>query len=55
MTEMVAYCGLTCRACPIYLATKQENKEERAGMRATIIKMCKDHCGMNSELEDIPD
>ena len=55
MTQIVAYCGLTCRSCPIYLATRQENKEERARMRAEIIELCKDHYGKNYTLQDITD
>ena len=55
MAEMVAYCGLTCQTCPIYLATRQENKEEQARMRAEIVQLCKEQYGMNYELEDITD
>jgi hypothetical protein len=55
MTEIVAYCGLTCQTCPIYLATRQENKEEQARMRAEIVRLCKEQYGMNYELEDITD
>jgi hypothetical protein len=40
MTEMVSYCGLTCQTCPIYLATRQEKKEEQARMRAEIVRLC---------------
>jgi hypothetical protein len=55
MTEITAYCGLNCHTCLIYLATKQENKEERARMKAEIVKLCKDHYGINYKLEDITD
>ncbi|HEX9135843.1 MAG TPA: DUF3795 domain-containing protein, partial [Nitrospirota bacterium] len=55
MTEIIAYCGLTCQTCPIYLATRQEKKEEQARMRAEIIKLCKDHYGIIYKLEDITD
>jgi hypothetical protein len=55
MTEMVAYCGLTCQTCPIYLATRQESKEEQASMRAEIVKLCKEQYGINYKLEDITD
>jgi len=55
MTEMVAYCGLACQTCPIYLATRQENKEEQARMRAEIVQLCKEQYGMDYELEDITD
>jgi hypothetical protein len=49
MTEMVAYRGLTCQNCPIYSATRQENKEERARMRAEIVKLRKDRYGINKQ------
>jgi hypothetical protein len=55
MTELVAYCGLTCQTCPIYLATRQENKEEQARMRAEIVQLCKEHYGLKYELDDITD
>jgi hypothetical protein len=53
--EMLAYCGLICEACPIYLATRQETSEERARMRADIAKQCKEHYGLAYSLEDITD
>jgi hypothetical protein len=55
MTEMIAYCGLACQTCPIYLATRQKNKEERARMRTEIVKQCKEHYGINYTLKDIAD
>lgn len=55
MTAIIAYCGLTCQTCPIYLATRQENKEEQSRMKDEIIKLCKDHYGINYNLEDITD
>jgi hypothetical protein len=55
MAEMVAYCGLTCQNCPIYLATRQENKEEQLRTRTEIVRLCKEHYGMQYELTDITD
>jgi hypothetical protein len=55
MVDIVAYCGLTCKNCPIYLATKQENKEEQARMRAEIVKLCEKKYGIHYRLEDITD
>lgn len=55
MTEMIAYCGLTCKTCPIYLATRQKNKKEQARMRAEIVKRCQVHYGIKYTLEDITD
>jgi hypothetical protein len=53
MTEMVAYCGVTCRTCPIYLATRQKDKKEQARMKARIVKQCQEHYGITYQLEDI--
>jgi hypothetical protein len=55
VTQIIAYCGLACQTCPIYLATRQENKEEQARMRAAIAQLCKEQYGMNYEPEDITD
>lgn len=55
VAEMVAYCGLTCQTCPIYLATRQKNKKEQAKMRAEIVKQCQEHYGITYKLEDITD
>lgn len=55
MAEMVAYCGLTCQNCPIYMATRQENKEEQLRTRTEIVRLCKEHYGMQYELIDITD
>ena len=55
MPDMVAYCGLTCQTCPIHLATRQENKEEQARMRAEIVKGIEEHYGTQYRLEYITD
>jgi len=55
MTEITAYCGLACQTCPIYLATRQDNEEERARMRVEIVKLCKVHYGINYNVDDITD
>lgn len=55
MTEKVAYCGLTCQTCPIYLATRQKNKNEQTRMRSEIVKQCQEHYGIQYKLEDITD
>jgi len=55
MTEMIAYCGLICQTCPIYLATREENKVEQLRMRAEIARLCKEHYGIEYKPEDITD
>jgi len=55
VTEMIAYCGLTCQTCPIYLATRQKEKEEQTRMRVEIVRLCKEHYGMDYDVKDITD
>jgi hypothetical protein len=40
VAESIAYCGLICNTCPIYLATRKEDKAEQARMRAEIARLC---------------
>jgi hypothetical protein len=53
MSKILAYCGLVCHTCPIYLATRQENKDEQKQMRIEIVRVCKEKYGLNYKLEDI--
>jgi Protein of unknown function (DUF3795) len=55
MAEMIAYCGLACQTCPIYLATRQENKVEQLRKRTEIVRLCNEHYGMQYELKAITD
>ena len=55
MNEMLAYCGLTCQGCPIYLATREKNKEKKDKMRAEIVRLCKEQYGVKFEPGDIID
>jgi hypothetical protein len=55
MSEMIAYCGLVCHTCPIYLATREEDKEEQSRMRARIAALSKEQYGLNYGPEDITD
>ena len=55
MAEMIAYCGLTCQTCPIYLATRVENKEEQRIMRIGIVQQCREQYGLDFNLIDITD
>ena len=52
---MIAYCGLGCQTCAIYLAAREENKEERERMRTEIAQLCREQYGMAYEPEDITD
>lgn len=55
MAEVTSYCGLLCRTCPIYLATRQEDKAEQARARAEIARQCREQYGLTYQLEDITD
>lgn len=55
MADMIAYCGLICQTCPIYLATRQENKDEQLSMRTEIAKRCKELYKLSYAIEDITD
>jgi hypothetical protein len=55
MNELMAYCGLVCETCPIYLATREEKKEEQARMRVEIARMCREQYWMKIEMEDVTD
>jgi hypothetical protein len=54
-TEMLSYCGLVCNTCPIYVATREINKEEQARKRTEIARICHEQYGMKYELSDITD
>ena len=51
----MAYCGLTCSTCPIYLATRQEDPGEQARMRDEILRLCQEQYGLSYTFEDITD
>ena len=55
MSEAVAYCGLICETCPVYLATREKNKSKQDRMRAKIVRICKEQYGMEYDLKDIND
>ncbi len=55
MSDPIAYCGLICQTCPIYLATREKNKEEQMKMRAMIARQCNEHYGVSYKPEDISD
>jgi hypothetical protein len=41
MDEIIAYCGISCQTCPIYVATRQEDKEKQARIRVKIVRSSK--------------
>jgi hypothetical protein len=55
MDEMISFCGLNCRGCAIYLATREKNEEKRHKMRADIARQIKEHYGEEYKPEDVTD
>jgi Protein of unknown function (DUF3795) len=53
MDEMIAYCGLSCRTCPIYLASRELNEKKKNDLIAKIIQECKEHYGIEYSFHDI--
>ncbi len=55
MDPTTAYCGLSCRTCPIRLATGIADREEQARRRAEIARLCREEYGLDYAPEDITD
>ena len=54
-SEMIAYCGLNCITCPIYLATREKNPEKQRQMKEQIVIAIKKYLGEEKRVEDITD
>ena len=55
MNEMIAYCGLVCQGCAIYLATREKDQGKRDKMRIDIAREIKKHYGEGCKPEDVAD
>ena len=53
MNEILAYCGLTCESCPIYLARRETNPAKKEEILSEIIRTCKELYGFEYGMEDI--
>jgi hypothetical protein len=53
--ELVAYCGLTCKNCPIYWVSREEDKEKQQKMKAKIAQLGSEHYGIEMTADDITD
>jgi hypothetical protein len=53
--ELISYCGLTCKTCPIFWATKEEDKEIQKRMRIKIAQISNEMYKTNYTWEDITD
>lgn len=52
---MLAFCGLQCDTCPIFLATLEKEKSKQFEMRESIAEECREHYNMEISLEEITD
>ena len=52
---MIAYCGLNCLKCPVYLATREKDEEKKKKMRIDIIGECKKRYGIELKLDKVTD
>jgi hypothetical protein len=52
---MVAYCGLECNGCPIYLATLEPDRSKQLTMRIEIARICAERYGMKLPPEEVTD
>lgn len=55
MAGIIAYCGLLCDTCPIYVATRTPDKEEQARMRARVAQILFEHYAMRCAPGDTTD
>jgi hypothetical protein len=52
---MLAFCGLRCDTCPIFLATLETNQTKQAEMRKAIAEECNEHYDMKFLPAEITD
>jgi hypothetical protein len=55
MDEMMAYCGLVCNTCPIYLATREQDTKKQRQMRAEIALKINEIYNEKMRAEDVTD
>lgn len=55
MNEIMAYCGLFCHTCPIYLATREKDIEKKTQMKVEIAQQSNKLYGTKYKPEDIGD
>jgi hypothetical protein len=55
MEENLAYCGLVCQTCQIYLATREPDKDKQYKMRVNIAQEIKKYYGEEINPEDFRD
>src|SRR5690554_622655 len=55
MKTIIAYCGLKCDSCPIFLATFESESSLQQSMRKSVAETINSLYGLNFNSEDITD
>jgi hypothetical protein len=55
MDLMIAYCGLTCDTCPVYLATIEKDPLKQRSMREEVAQMCSEHYHIRLAVQELTD
>ena len=55
MPDLIAYCGLNCSGCSIYLAALETDKTKKQQMRTDIAKQCSELYHLQLKPEDVTD
>jgi hypothetical protein len=53
--KLLAYCGLKCGSCQIYLATRETDKEKQAKLRVQIAEFISEEYGITIKPRDVTD
>jgi hypothetical protein len=53
--EIIAYCGLNCSTCRIYMATREKDPKKQKEMREGVVGYIKEHFDPKTRVEDITD
>ena len=53
--KLLAYCGLECGGCQIYLATRETDKEKQAKMRVQIAEFINEEYDISIKPKDVTD
>lgn len=55
MNEMIAYCGLVCNTCPIYLVTREPDVKKKSDVRAEIARKINELYKQKMRAADVAD
>jgi hypothetical protein len=53
--KLLAYCGLKCGGCQIYLATREIDKEKQEKLRVQIAELINEEYGISIKPKDVTD